>query len=396
MSDQPDVIVVGGGIVGTAIQYELARRSIPSMLFERGRVGRGDTGRSAAIVRMHYTNPPVVRMALRSREIFRDWAGEVGGPPVFTAAGWLFLVPPDEVETAVRNVTMQRAEGVIVDRLDPADLASLVPGVSTDGVAAAYLEPGSGYADPIAAAVGYASASAVRGATVREGVSVDRLVRDGGRVVGVATTEGEVRAGTVVLAAGPGSIGLARSVGLELPITCTREQELLLEVASDRAQRPSISSVVDRFYGRPVPGHQAVRQDRSAVLVGRGFPKPYESVEPEAYATGIDASFEAELRDRIRGRLPELADGPLLAGTVGLYDVTPDWHPILGPVPGLPGLMLATGGSGHCFKLGPAIGEMLAAAIAGTPVDYADVAAFSIERFATGRVFGSTYGGNRA
>jgi glycine/D-amino acid oxidase-like deaminating enzyme len=85
-----------------------------------------------------------------------------------------------------------------------------------------------------------------------------------------------------------------------------------------------------------------------------------------------------------------------VGGRVGLYDVTPDWHPILGPVEGLDGLFLATGGSGHCFKLGPAIGELVAGAVLGLQTGYADVRDFSLARFAEGREFRSTYGGNRA
>jgi glycine/D-amino acid oxidase-like deaminating enzyme len=81
---------------------------------------------------------------------------------------------------------------------------------------------------------------------------------------------------------------------------------------------------------------------------------------------------------------------------VGLYDVTPDWHPLLGPVDGVDGLHLATGGSGHCFKLGPAIGELVAAELLGRKLAHAEIASFSVNRFAENRAFASTYGGNRA
>ena len=95
-------------------------------------------------------------------------------------------------------------------------------------------------------------------------------------------------------------------------------------------------------------------------------------------------------------RLPRLAGMRAIDGRVGLYDVTPDWHPLLGPVDGVEGLHLATGGSGHCFKLGPAIGELVAAGLLGRKLAHADIASFSVGRFAEGREFGSTYGGNRA
>ena len=132
------------------------------------------------------------------------------------------------------------------------------------------------------------------------------------------------------------------------------------------------------------------------LLTGRGYPKEYELVHPDAFDETVEPSFEADVRSRVTYRLPELAGMRAVDGRVGLYDVTPDWHPLLGPVDGYEGLHLATGGSGHCFKLGPAIGELVAGAIIDKPAGYADVATFSLSRFAEGRSLGSSYGGNRA
>src|SRR5262249_7139003 len=129
---------------------------------------------------------------------------------------------------------------------------------------------------------------------------------------------------------------------------------------------------------------------------GRGYPKHYEYVDPARYLRHLDADFEVELRERITERSPGLGSARLAAGYAALYDVTPDWHPILGPLPGDPGLWLAAGGSGHGFKLGPAIGEMLAGEIMGKPVAYASVAEFSVQRFTDGVPFKSAFGANRA
>lgn len=106
--------------------------------------------------------------------------------------------------------------------------------------------------------------------------------------------------------------------------------------------------------------------------------------------------FIDDVRTRLTGRFPALRELRLRDGRVGLYSVTPDWHPLLGPVDEVEGLHLATGGSGHCFKLGPAIGAMVAGMILGTPTDYADIRDFRLGRFAAGETFQSTYGGNRA
>jgi glycine/D-amino acid oxidase-like deaminating enzyme len=128
------------------------------------------------------------------------------------------------------------------------------------------------------------------------------------------------------------------------------------------------------------------------LLAGRGYPKDYELVDPDAYDEHVDAAFEADVLARVQKRLPAVNGLRRVDGRVGLYEVTPDWHPILGAVDGYDGLFLATGGSGHCFKLGPAIGELVAGAVLGR--DVGDT--FALSRFDEGRELRSTYGGNRA
>ena len=127
-------------------------------------------------------------------------------------------------------------------------------------------------------------------------------------------------------------------------------------------------------------------------LAGRGYPKQYELVDPDRYDETVDEEFSADVLRRLRTRLPGLNGVRRVGGCVGLYEVTPDWHPILGAVDGYDGLFLATGGSGHGFKLGPAIGELVAGAVLGRDVG----ATFSLARFDEGRMLGSAYGGNRA
>src|SRR5205823_8364773 len=164
--------------------------------------------------------------------------------------------------------------------------------------------------------------------------------------------------------------------------------DVVFDTAPEPAVPCAVSSQVDRIYLRP--------DGERRLLVGRGFPKPYEQVDPDGYDDAVDDEFVRDVQDRATARLPRLAAMRRVGARVGLYDVTPDWHPLLGPVPGVDGLHLATGGSGHCFKLGPAIGELVAAELLGRKLKYADVARFSVARFAEHRIFRSTYGGNRA
>jgi sarcosine oxidase subunit beta len=359
-------IVVGGGILGACTLYELARAGEGALLLEAGSFGQEGTGKSAAIVRTHYSNPEVVRMAVRSREAFRRH-------PFYDRCGWLFLVDEKDAGLARRNRAMQLEEGALSDEVDPADF-----GLSADGVAYALYEPDSGFADPVAATRAYIEAAKREGAEARERTPVDAI--EPGRGV---FADGELlEADNVVLAAGAWSKKLAAAIGLDLPLETPREQDVIFE--TDATIRHAISSQVDRIYLRP--------DGSGRLLAGRGYPKEYELVDPDGYDREVDADFEVDLRTRMQRRLPGLDGARRVDGRVGLYEVTPDWHPLLGPVDGYDGLVLATGGSGHCFKLGPAIGELVAGAVLGRDVGNT----FSLSRFDEGRELRSTYGGNRA
>lgn len=374
--------------------FELARRGFRALLIERTQFAGETTGRSAAIVRMHYSNAPVVRMALRSRRVFQQFREITGAEPVYFETGWTYVVPDQDLETVCATVERNRAEGVEVLEIGVEEASDLYPGLSGDGIGAIFLEPESGFADPHATTVGFIQAARSLGARAEEGVTALRLAVDHDAVTGVATRTGLIGAGTVVLAAGPWSADLAATAGIELPFQVTREQELYLDVPPDRRPRAPMSDLVDRIYFRPMLEFKGAQ--RGAMIVGRGFPKPYEFVDPNSYDENPSPDFEQDVRERLRRRLPELADRPRIGGVSGLYAVTPDWHPYLGPVDGVENLVLATGGSGHCFKLAPAIGEMVAAEIAGEPVNYADIGLFNLRRIAQGALFSAAIGGNRA
>jgi glycine/D-amino acid oxidase-like deaminating enzyme len=385
----PEVIVVGGGIVGAASAWALAHEGVPVLLLEAGRFGRESTGKSAAIVRCHYSNPEVVRMAVHSREFFRQMPLHLECDPVYHRTGWLFLVDEADAELAMANAEMQDEEGL--DTFDVEDLEQLLPGVEADGIAYALHEPDSGFADSVAATEAYIEALRRLGGEAREGTRVEGIEVADGKVRGVRV-DGELHpCETVVLAAGPWSLALGRTAGVELPLEIYREQDVVFETAPEATIPCSVSSQVDRIYMRPAPEH-----GEGYLLAGRGFPKEYEQVDPDRYEGRVDPPFEDDVRERVERRLPRLEGMRVYGGTVGLYDVTPDWHPILGRTPDVENLVLACGGSGHCFKLGPAIGDLVAASVLEGRVKFADVATFSVERFSQGRELRSTYGGNRA
>jgi glycine/D-amino acid oxidase-like deaminating enzyme len=389
-----DVVVVGGGVIGAAILFELARKGVRATLLERGLFATESTGKSAAIVRTNYSNPAVVRMAIRSRDIFRSFAELTNGQDVYKQCGWLMAVPDDYIGSMSQLVDMNRREGVDVYEITVDEAREHLPGLVSDDVACVFFEPLSGCADPHATTLGYIAAARHLGAVAHEHTPATELVTDGGRVTGVRTEHHVFQADQVVLAAGAWSAKLAKSIGLEVPLEITREEELYLQLRPDDAPRAAFSDVVDRVYMRPLFEVKSAHPGR--IILGRGFPKAYETCDPDSYDDVQSDAFVDDVCGRLATRFPRLADAAVVGGVVGLYAVTPDWHPYLGPAPGYDGLMLATGGSGHCFKLAPAIGEMVASAITNDQIDYADIETFSLGRFAAGDVFVSAIGGNRA
>ena len=385
----PSVIVVGGGIIGAATAWSLAAEGVDVLLLEAGRFGRASTGKSAAIVRCHYSNPEVVRMAVHSRERYRQLPIYLECGPVYTRTGWLFLVDAANAPVAAENAVMQDLEGL--DTVEVDSLEDYLPGVDPTGIAYALYEPDSGFADPVAATEAYIVDMRRSGGEAREGVRVEGIEVERGKVRGVRAGGELLACETVVLAAGPWSLGLGRTAGIELPLEITREQEVIFATRPEKPVTCTVSSQVDAIYFRPAPERGA-----GHLLIGRGFPKEYENVDPDRYETEGDQAFEQDVRERLINRVPHLADVRRTGGVAGLYDVTPDWHPVLGASGEVENLVLACGGSGHCFKLAPAIGELVASSILGNKLRYADVASFSVGRFAGGREFRSTYGGNRA
>jgi sarcosine oxidase subunit beta len=395
MSERCEVLVIGGGIMGAATAFEVASRGVDTILVDRGKFGHGDTAKTAGIIRTNYSNPEVVRMALRGREIFASFSQHVGGPNVFTQAGYIFLVPEHAVERATQNAALQRAEGALVEEIDAEAVSDYLPGALSDGIAVAFHEPRSGYAEPQSVVDGYVSAARAAGARTWDHLEATRILTEEGRVSGAATARGDILAGTVVIAGGALSSKLALTCGVTVPMDYSLEEELI--VAADPATAPimAVSDMVEATYLRPFPLAKAP-EGTVGTLLGRGFPKDYDPVEPDKMPAAGAPKFEADLRERICRRQPGLRDAPVIESRVAVYDITPDWHPIVGPTDRLPGLVFATGGSGHGYKLGPAIGEMVAGSIVGDLVPYASMKAFSLDRFDRGDVFRAAYGGNRA
>jgi len=386
MSERFDAVIVGAGITGTSTAYHLMDEGAGRVLLvERGAVASGGTGKSAAIIRQHYSTALLARLTLRGIGMMSAFEAEK--PGAFWQSGYMMLVPEDLKEKADANLVMQRAAGIDTDWLEGAEITARAPWLNMDGVAGVVYEPKGGYADPLRVTERFIERFQTAGGSYRPQTPCRGLVRDGDTITGVMLESGPISAAAVVNAAGPWAKPLADTAGIDMPLRAVREQDSIWQA---RGGRPlptvSISNAVDAIYLRPMGDGR--------FLIGQGFPKEYQDVDPYNYREAADDEFINLILERAAVRYPPLEGMTLLSAYAALYDVTPDWYPFIGPRAGLAGYFDACGGSGHGFKIGPAIGQELARWIlTGTTSE--DFAGLSYDRLAAGKLFAGAYGGNR-
>ncbi|MFQ5985117.1 MAG: NAD(P)/FAD-dependent oxidoreductase, partial [Alphaproteobacteria bacterium] len=384
LGERYDVVVLGGGVVGASIAYHLKKLGAGKVaLFERGELCSGGTARSCAIIRTHYSIHTNTELAVKSLEVFRrfpdalqDREAECG----FVNSGYLILAPEGEIaERLRRNLAMQATHGAATTVVAKEEARERHPLLDLEDVAAIGYEPESGYADPYLTTMSYIRAAQRLGVEVKAHCPATSLALRGARVVGVTTLHGWIGAGLVVAALGPWSGAIARWAELELPLKVSRHIVLTLRAAAPYERTlPIVKDLVtaNKMYFRPSTG--------GVVLVGTGdHGDPLD--DPESMDDTVGLDFVAHQGGQIACRMPSFADAELAATWTGPYDITPDWNPILGPVPGVEGLHVAYGFSGHGFKLAPMVGKVVAQAALGLTPEV-DVTPYRLTRFAEGKL----------
>jgi glycine/D-amino acid oxidase-like deaminating enzyme len=380
-----DVVVVGGGINGTSIAFHLAKRGVGVTLVEKDFIAAGPSGRSSGIIRQHYSNAATARMALHSLRVWQNFDEVVGGDAGFKQTGFLVCVREEHLEGLRANIAFQQSIGINTRLVWADELKELEPHISTMDIVAAAHEPESGYADPASAANGFANAAKRLGATISVGTKVVSIQTAEGRVTGVITDKGKIAAGNVVIAAGPWSTRLSRTVGIDLPIISSRHQVCLYRWPAGFRGHMINADFVGGVYLRPETGQQ--------MLVGSVEPEEAKDRvdDPDHFNQNADIDTITRFAERVAHRYPDMQQGTSAGGYAALYDITPDWHPIIDGVPGIAGLYVCAGGSGHCFKLSPAIGDMMAKLVADGKKPGDDVNLFSFDRFARGQLIRGKY-----
>jgi glycine/D-amino acid oxidase-like deaminating enzyme len=319
-------------------------------------------------------------MAVHGLRAYTNFAPLFGSSAGFVRTGVIWAADDPGREQLERNVATARAAGADLTLLAPDDLAQIDPRIAVDGLAAACFEPTGGCCDPYLATVGFAAAARRAGARIEEGVTV-QAVADGG----VETGRGRVDAGAVVVAAGPWTPALTAPLGYHLPIRPARAEvgRWRIPVGFDPAP-PAIAdlSELDVYVKPGEPGY---------LEVGALDPAHAErTVDPDRCPEGAEPESLARLERSLLRRIPALRGGHWRGAWSGVYDVTPDWHPAIGLVPGTEHVVVAAGFSGHGLKLAPAVGAAVADLVCGEAGRTFDLSPLAPDRFERGALVAET------
>lgn len=372
-----DIVILGAGVMGASIAFHLAKRKAGRIVvIEKDHVASGGSGRSSALVRMHYSYPPEVQLALVSLNIFENWREIVGEPGEFKQTGFVRIVHPNEMERLKQNVDMQRGLGARVELIDRKQLQELQPDWKVEEVQLAAYEPDSGYGDGNVVANDFLSRAREMGVEYLSKTRAASFLVQDGRVRGIATDKGEIAAPVVVAATGPWTRPLFSAVGYEVPIEPEYHQVAILKNAPGMKVGgcACIDSVTATYF----------RSDGSdKFLVGDFYGK--RPVDPDNYPQRASEESLEEIIERAARRVPALENAEVMRGVTGVYDMTPDARALLGEVPGIGGLNICAGFSGMGFKISPAIGLVMSEMLMDDEAKTVDVSSFAPSRFAEGK-----------
>jgi sarcosine oxidase subunit beta len=346
------VVIVGGGLMGLSAAFHL-RRADPAVamtVLERARVGSAASGASAAGVRAMGRDPAERRLALESLGRWLGLDRELEADTGYRRGGGLRVALDDKAWRAAPDwAAEQCADGVPLETVDAASARRLAPGI-TPGCLGGVYSSIDGHAGAMATVEAFAAAARRLGARIEEGVGVKRLVAERGRVVGIERGDGTRQPCAVaILTAGAWTSSLLAGLGVKLPLH-TRPLQMLLTEPGPGALAPVVGCFDRKLSLKQLDG--------GAYLIGGGWPARIADHETNRWDV-LDDSVKGSLE--VAGEVyPALTDCKLAESWAGLEAFTPDDLPVIGPVPGVDGVLVAAGFSGHGFALTPVVGDVLA------------------------------------
>lgn len=385
MRASAEVVIVGGGIQGASTAYHLARRGLTDVvLLEKETLASGCSGRTGGVIRQHYSTPLVVEIARQARDFFSRFDEEVGGHSGFIRNGLVLMVGEKDREALLANTALGARCGVPTRLITAQEARALVPGLATEDGAAFAFEEDAGYGDGYGTTVAFASRARDLGVEVMQGTPATAITVERGKVRGVLTSRGAIACGTVVNAAGPWADRLARMAGVDLPLKLELIEEGIIKAPPGEAYPVDTPSVYDFVNGL------SYRPEGQGQVMAEGNSYYKGPLDPDGYPTQPSDAYIEDVALRLARSMPRLGSGTVRGGWAGLLEGTPDFHPVLGPVPGVAGFLMCCGFSGHGFKEAPVTGRLIAEMILDGRASL-DVAPLSIERFRTGALLRSRY-----
>jgi sarcosine oxidase, subunit beta len=378
-----DVVIIGGGIVGSSIAYHLTTAGCANVVVveRESAQGKGSTGKSMGGVRAQFSTPVNIQMSLYSIPFYAAFDEQLGNPAGYRPQGYLFCATSEKHLTYLRaNQDKQIALGLKDVRMVSSDeIRGLYPQLRSDDILGGSFCSSDGFVDPYSAMNGFMAWAADHGAKLLKNATVTAIHRDAQGISAVETTKGCLSTRILVDAAGAWAAGIAKMVNIDLPVEPLRRMLVPTEPFDQFPHTaPMIIDMSNGFHFRP---------EALGFLLAWNDPE-----ETPGFKTDFEPSFIEKILQRAADRVPvfeNVAVNPKRAWA-GLYEMTPDHHPILGPVPEVPGFFLANGFSGHGVMHAPATGKILSDLILRGNTDLIDARLLDLARFAEGRTIHET------
>jgi sarcosine oxidase subunit beta len=377
----PQVLVIGGGVVGCSVAYHLARRGQTEVVVvERNTLGSGSTSRAAGGVRLQFSTEVNIRLSQYSLDFFENFNRYTGLSPEecdigLHQFGYLFLLTDEQTWREFQeNVTLQRRLGVPVETFTPAQLAERYPGLEVSDVLGATFCPRDGHASMHEVTQGFARKARQAGVKFWEDCAVKNIKREGRRIVEVETERGAVRPEVVISCAGPWSGQIGEMAGVDIPVTGYKRTLFFSEAFDELSptQPMTIDMGTGLYFRREGPGFLIGETDES---------------QPPGFDTSTDWNWLDTVVEHAIQRVPAFERLRIRSGWSGLYDTSPDHNAIIGKIPELDNLFAATGFSGHGFQQSPATGLIISEMVLDGAAHTIDVSSLGIERFRTGQFY---------
>ena len=357
-----DIVIVGGGIHGAAMAYHLTKAgSGQVVVLEKNSLACGPTGKSGTMIRPLFVVPAYLRWVLEATAIFENWENEIGGSAGFVQDGFLRITKSLEPADLGGDLELMKSLGTVYEILTPAEILDLVAGLIVQPDEIGVFLPTGGYADPLKTTLSLARAAERLGAQIWEGTTLLSIDAAKSQVRSVETSRGRVDTNIVINCAGAWSKQVASMVGIDLPIEVHRQPTCLFNHPEGYQLRgPIISDSVNRIY---------IRELGESVLRSAHFGWTNDPVDPDSYEENIASEEVVRSRRLLNSRVESFKRAQSFGGFSGLYDMTPDGHPIISDFSEVTGFWSNCGWSGNGFASAPAVGRYIAKLVRKESVD---------------------------